>query len=85
MQTFLFMYTGSLFQSHVCVKCGNILSPTFKKQSAELEQLNYGRKKWICQLCGESANVKQIVVPHVLKYLLAELSAMNIRVTFKVK
>jgi len=69
----------------VCTKCGSLLSPTFVKQPLELAVINTGNKKqWICQVCGDGENITKMVVPYVFRYLVAELSAMNIRVTLQV-
>ena len=39
----------------------------------------------MCKLCGNSDNITKVLVPYVFKYLVAELTAMNIRVVLDVK
>ncbi|XP_057292980.1 DNA-directed RNA polymerase I subunit RPA2-like isoform X4 [Hydractinia symbiolongicarpus] len=73
-------------ESHVCTKCGSLLSPVLEKPSSELAVLSaHGKREWSCKLCGDGSNITQMVVPYVFKYLLAELTAMNIRVVLDVK
>ena len=38
--------------------------------------------KSICLLCGKDDTIANITIPYVLKYLVAELASVNIRVNF---
>ena len=42
-------------------------------------------KKWVCTTCNSPDNVTLVAVPYVFQYLVAELSAMSIKVTVDVK
>lgn len=42
-------------------------------------------KKAVCRVCHSSRGITRIAVPYVFKYLVAELGAMNIKVTLDVK
>jgi DNA-directed RNA polymerase I subunit RPA2 len=35
----------------------------------------------VCRACGPAAPVRRVSMPHVFKYLAAELAAMNIKTT----
>jgi len=71
-------------EAYVCKKCGSLLTPTFSKQPEDVAKIISGRNHWMCQACGDGDHVTKMVVPYVFRYLLAELAAMNIRVTLKV-
>jgi len=40
-----------------------------------------GRPRVVCRACGPAAPVRRVSMPHVFKYLAAELAAMNIKTT----
>ena len=42
-------------------------------------------KKVVCRVCETNKGIVRIAVPYVFKYLVAELGAMNIKVTLDVK
>ncbi len=54
----------------ICTRCGSIISISKKNSHA------------ICLLCGKSDSIANIAIPYVLKYLVAELASVNIRVNF---
>ena len=39
-----------------------------------------GPSQWKCQVCSDGGIIEVVSVPHVFRYLVAELAAMNIRV-----
>ena len=62
------------------MECGSILSPTL-----EFSALSQAKRRWQCRVCEGEGRVEVIDVPYVLRYLVAELAAMNIRVKVGVK
>lgn len=54
----------------ICTRCGSLIS--IVKQNVQS----------VCLLCGKSDAISNVCVPYVLKYLVAELASVNIRVTF---
>ncbi len=54
----------------ICTRCGSLIS--ISKVSSEM----------VCLLCKKSDSISSICVPYVLKYLVAELASVNIRVKF---
>ena len=40
---------------------------------------------WVCKICKSIENVKLVAIPYVLKYLVAELASVNIKVKFDIK
>ena len=38
-----------------------------------------GRPRVVCRACGPAAPVRRVALPHVFRYLAAELAAMNIK------
>ncbi|XP_052801585.1 DNA-directed RNA polymerase I subunit RPA2-like [Mya arenaria] len=67
----------------VCTKCGNLISVSTEKLST-LDKKERNRSH-VCSLCKSTDHIQMISVPHVFKYLLIELAAMNIRVDLNVK
>jgi DNA-directed RNA polymerase I subunit RPA2 len=59
-------------QEKICAKCGSLIS--ISKKSNET----------VCLLCGKSEDTLNICIPYVLKYLVAELASVNIKVKFDV-
>jgi DNA-directed RNA polymerase I subunit RPA2 len=55
----------------ICTRCGCILSIS-KKMS-----------EFICLICDKSDSIINVCIPYVLKYLVAELASVNIRVKFE--
>lgn len=72
-------------QGYICNKCGLMIS-CFKKMekiSGESMQEVYNEKT-VCTNC-QSNNCSLVAIPYVMKYLINELAAMNIRMRFKLK
>jgi DNA-directed RNA polymerase, beta subunit/140 kD subunit len=79
----------------ICLSCGSILS-TYNKISANhllpSEEIlrnpgtdkNLVKREVYCRTCQDSKCAK-VVMPFVLRYLANELTAMNIKMTFKAK
>jgi len=75
------MLSSDCSNGFLCASCGNILS------SFEQEDVLYQERYTRCLNCeGKSdvPNVKRIKIPFVLRYLVNELSAMNIKLSFQV-
>ncbi|XP_014679308.1 PREDICTED: DNA-directed RNA polymerase I subunit RPA2-like, partial [Priapulus caudatus] len=72
-------------QARVCTKCGSLLSPLIDVSSKDTEVAAGGgdkrRGRWTCHVCRCGDGIELISVPHVFKYLTAELASMNIKVT----
>ncbi|XP_071484043.1 DNA-directed RNA polymerase I subunit RPA2-like [Diadema antillarum] len=79
--------------TRVCTKCGMLLGIHLEKQSQKTRDekpdlqdlLTSGHRKWVCATCDSSDHIEPVTVPYVFQYLVAELSAMNIKVTLGVK
>ena len=67
------------------MECGSILSPTLECPPSEFSALSQAKRCWQCRVCEGGGRVEVIDVPYVLRYLVAELAAMNIRVKVGVK
>lgn len=69
--------------SLVCNKCGSILAPLKKivKRSQNTGKLHSVPDT--CRLCGDGAGVGYIEIPCSFKYLVTELSSVNINARFK--
>jgi DNA-directed RNA polymerase I subunit RPA2 len=69
----------------VCCQCGSILSPLIESPETSAAATYEARKRWACKVCQTHDTVKLVNVPHVFKYLVAELAAMNIKTTLDVR
>ncbi|KAJ1154285.1 hypothetical protein NDU88_007038 [Pleurodeles waltl] len=69
--------------AHVCIKCGSLLSPLLEKPPPSWSAMRH--RKYNCTLCDRSDTIDTISVPYVFRYFVAELAAMNIKVTLDVK
>ena len=69
------------FQSHVCKKCGSLLSPMLVRPATTGHDIppSNGRSRWKCLMCSDGGHIEVVTVPYVFRYLVAELAAMNIR------
>ena len=73
-------------QSHLCKKCGSLLSPLLVKPPTATVPNNIqlstteSQSRWKCQMCSDGGHIEVVSVPYVFRYLIAELAAMNIRV-----
>jgi DNA-directed RNA polymerase I subunit RPA2 len=77
-------------RARVCSKCGTIVGVVGKPLSSasSLHSHDGGPKmKWICMVCDQAdptqAQVREIAVPYVFRYLATELMAMNIKLHLK--
>ena len=59
-------------QEKICIRCGSILS------------ISKRYNETVCLLCDKSDSIISVCIPYVLKYLVAELASVNIRVKFEV-
>jgi DNA-directed RNA polymerase I subunit RPA2 len=71
---FMWCSDGSVF--HLCSKCGSFLFTDVRTNDSGYEEV-------FCGFCKTSGNTRTVFVPYVLKYLAAELAAMNIRMRFE--
>lgn len=69
------MNSSDASKCYICKVCGNILSLV----------LNPETKKATCLQCESSKNLEIIALPFVLRYLVAELTCVNIKCTFQIK
>lgn len=70
----------------VCTKCGSLLSSYKPKQANCLAAMSQSlRRDWACLLCKEQKHMQVVSIPYVLRYLIAELAAMNIRMDLSIK
>ncbi|XP_066467946.1 DNA-directed RNA polymerase I subunit RPA2 [Tiliqua scincoides] len=67
--------------AHVCVECGNLLSPLLKPPPT---WSTTSIRQHICTLCNRSDTVEAIAVPYVFRCFVAELAAINIKVKLSV-
>lgn len=65
-----------------CIKCGSILAP-LKKIIKRTETGKLQSMPDTCRLCGDGATVGYIEIPFSFKYLVTELSSVNINARFK--
>lgn len=84
---------------YACKKCGSIISPVrqptaptdgeetsmFVDNIFEGMVTNPTSDAWMCLLCKDPKSIVTLEIPFVFRYLLSELTAMNIRVTLDVK
>lgn len=68
-----------------CTKCGSLLSTYLFKPDLVTGEHNYDdpNETWWCRTCDSRNHVRQVLVPYVLRYLVAELASVNIKVNFK--
>ncbi|OXB68365.1 hypothetical protein ASZ78_015305 [Callipepla squamata] len=63
-------------EAYVCTSCGSMLSPLLQRPPPASVVNN---RRYSCMLCGRMDTIQVIPVPHVFRYFLAELAAMNIK------
>ena len=69
----------------MCTSCGSILSPLMGKPVASNAASSYeATRTWMCSVCQVENTVEAVCMPYVFRYLVAELAAMNIKVTLQV-
>lgn len=66
-------------QVQMCKKCGTLVGPMneIAKMGSDSKIV---RTKAICQLCGIESNMGKVEIPYIYKFLIAQLSAININV-----
>lgn len=65
----------------VCNKCGSILAP-MKQIVTRSEKGNLQSVPDTCRICGDGLSVETIEIPYAYKYLVTELSSVNINAKF---
>uniref|UniRef100_A0A8B9VX25 DNA-directed RNA polymerase subunit beta n=1 Tax=Anas zonorhyncha TaxID=75864 RepID=A0A8B9VX25_9AVES len=63
-------------EAYVCTSCGSMLSPLLQRPPPSSVASN---RRYSCLLCGRVDTIQVIPVPHVFRYFVAELAAMNIK------
>lgn len=72
-------------KARVCTSCGSILSPYLEKlRMGSVTDASERNRRWTCKACKQKDSVQTITLPFVFRYLVAELSAMNIKVKLDV-
>jgi len=77
------MHCSDETKSHVCSLCGSLISPIAVTDA--INTINYKRNHIECKSCNTDKGIEIIAVPSVFKYLVAELAAMNVKMTLEVK
>ncbi|XP_030303816.1 DNA-directed RNA polymerase I subunit RPA2 isoform X2 [Calypte anna] len=69
--------------AYVCMSCGSMTSPVLEKlpQSSSVTS----NRRYSCSVCSEVDTIEVVPVPHVFRYFVAELAAMNIKTKLKVE
>jgi DNA-directed RNA polymerase I subunit RPA2 len=68
----------------MCIKCGSLVSP-YCALGTETYPIGESGETWICKMCNSGHDVKRVSLPYVLRYLVAELASVNIKVNFDIK
>ncbi|GAB6027162.1 DNA-directed RNA polymerase I subunit RPA2 [Chamberlinius hualienensis] len=69
--------------AYICAQCGSLVSPNFC--IPEYPVWKTTERKWTCKLCKTPTYVKPVYIPYVLRYFVAELASINVKVTFYLK
>jgi DNA-directed RNA polymerase I subunit RPA2 len=69
--------------ANVCMKCSSLISPMLVRTLADDEMGQPGRV--VCRTCDSGEDIRQVYLPHVLKYLVSELTSVNIRCNFSLQ
>ncbi|CAH0385289.1 unnamed protein product [Bemisia tabaci] len=64
----------------VCSKCGSLIGPVITRSEIIKDHSETQIK---CSLCKDSSHIRNMEVPYILKYLIAELSSVNIYIHLK--
>lgn len=64
---------------NICAKCGSLFSTVNKREGFFMEN------QMSCLICGKQSVIEKVQIPYVLKYLVAELSSVNIALKFDLK
>jgi DNA-directed RNA polymerase I subunit RPA2 len=73
--------SSDIHDAHICMRCGSLLSPIRIKPS----QGETSSDRMKCLTCDTADTVRSVPMPYVTRYLVAEMAAMNIRVSFDLK
>src|SRR5688572_29924096 len=73
--------SSDLHEAHICSGCGSLLATRMLKPSPDLMT----PPQMFCATCESVNTVKSIPLPYVTRYLVVELAAMNIRISFDLK
>lgn len=73
-----FMWCSDGCIAQFCKKCGSFMFTQTVKNANDYEET-------ICNFCKSKEKITPVFIPYVLKYLVAELAAMNIRLKFEVE
>lgn len=72
------MYCNYL-QTIICKNCGTLLGPIDQiKKRTNKDVLNTVPAN--CRLCGDGSGIGYIEIPYIFKFLVTQLSSMNINV-----
>ncbi|KAM8810309.1 DNA-directed RNA polymerase I subunit RPA2 isoform 2-T2 [Eudromia elegans] len=69
--------------AYVCTSCGSMTSPVLE-QPPPFSSVASNRR-YSCSVCSEADSIEVVPVPHVFRYFVAELAAMNIKTTLNVE
>jgi len=70
----------------VCTSCGSLISPTGEDNLKRFKSQSFiSHNKVVCRICDSPSFIDAITVPQVFRYLVAELTAMNIKVVVDIK
>ncbi|OAF69426.1 RNA polymerase I subunit 2, partial [Intoshia linei] len=64
--------------SYICLKCGSTVVSDKKCKIT-------GNRKQKCRRCNSSSSIESIYLPYVFRYLIAELVAVNIKISIQLK
>lgn len=69
----------------LCEKCGSMISSVAKPiTQQEAATIKNNQPKLMCTVCKSGTTCRNVPMPYVTRYLVNELAAMNIRVTFDI-
>lgn len=66
--------------------CGTFLPPLVQPMSAGARKGGFRKYPTFtqrCSVCPDGGKIEEIMIPHVYKYLIAEMGSVNLRVCMK--
>uniref|UniRef100_A0A663N0G0 DNA-directed RNA polymerase subunit beta n=1 Tax=Athene cunicularia TaxID=194338 RepID=A0A663N0G0_ATHCN len=69
--------------AYVCMSCGSMTSPVLEKPPHSSSVTS--NRRYSCSVCSEVDTIEVVPVPHVFRYFVAELAAMNIKTKLNVE
>lgn len=66
------------FQTIICKTCGTLVGPVAEISKQDNHAIS--RSATTCRLCKDKAVIEHIQIPYIFKYLVAQLSSVNINV-----